>query len=190
MHYENLRKNDKKKNRIEIGIDKQLAKNQYGFREERSTAHAIHILRRVIDLGERHNEKIHIILLDWEKAFDKVTHEGLHNALERMNIAPKLRNLIKEPHKAPNFYVEMEGNTSRWKTQNSGIRQGCPLSPYLFLIVMTVLFHDVYQNEQLNKDLEKDKILGTIFNEILYADDTIIYSKSAKTLKYFIVTPT
>ena len=100
-----------------------------------------------------------------------------------MAIAPKLRNLIKEIYQNPKFVIEMDGQTSEWKEPNSGIRQGCPLSPYLFLIVMTTMFHDVHKGTKLEKDLEKDQILGAIFNEILHADDTIIYSRNPKTLE-------
>ena len=123
-----------------------------------------------------------MVLLDWEKAFDKVEHEALFEAMKRMNIDDKLVRLTKQLYKNPQFYVEMEGKCSEWKTQTTGIRQGCTLSPYLFLILMTAIFHDVHDDDELNKLLEKDKVIGAIFHEILYADDTIIYSRSHKTL--------
>ena len=41
------------------------------------------------------------------------------------------------------FYVEHAGYYSDWKKQTAGIRQGCTLSPYLFLILMTAVCHDV-----------------------------------------------
>ena len=43
-----------------------------------------------MDTGIRGNIGIDAELLDWEKAFDKVTHKGLHDALERMDIDIKL----------------------------------------------------------------------------------------------------
>ena len=93
------------KNRISEKIDDHLNKTQYGFRKDRSTTHAIHIVRRLIDLGERtrkvNGEKIHLILLDWEKAFDKVEHEALFEAMERLNIDDKIIRLTKQLYKNP-----------------------------------------------------------------------------------------
>eukprot|EP00975_Prorocentrum_lima_P021662 4564070-Prorocentrum_lima.AAC.1 len=48
-------------------------------------------------------------------------------------------------YEQPPFFVELDGNTSTPQTQATGIRQGCPLSPYLFTMIMTAMFHDVHQ---------------------------------------------
>ena len=45
------------------------------------------------------------------------------------------------------------------------------------------MFHDIHLDENLNEKLEEDKILGTILHEILYADDTIIYSRNKETVE-------
>ena len=72
--------------------------------------------------------------------------------------------------------------------QETGIRQGCPLSQYLFTIIMSVLFWDVKNNERLARNLEENRIPGTNFDEILYADDTLVISQDTRTLNYFIET--
>ena len=97
-----------------------------------------------------------------------------------MNVPTKAINAIKQLYKNPTFKVCMEGHESGWIRQETGIRQGCPLSPYLFLILMTCLFHDVHKNDRL-KTIEH-RIKGMEEDEILYADDTICMSEDEETM--------
>ena len=57
--------------RISETIDAHITKTQYGFRKSRSTSHALYLARRIQDLAEQSGENIVLVLLDWEKAFDK-----------------------------------------------------------------------------------------------------------------------
>ena len=70
--------------------------------------------------------------------------------------------------------VQMGRNKHQWKTQDRGIRQGCPLSPYLFLLVMSLMFDDMHQEKYYTQE-QID-----IFN--LYADDTVVITKDADTM--------
>ena len=76
---------------------------------------------------------------------NKVNREQLFNSKERMGVDNKLINITKSLYRETLFCVEIDGYTSDWLPQHSGIRQGCPLSPYIFLIVMTTIFVDVHE---------------------------------------------
>ena len=94
-----------------------------------------------------------MLFLDWEKAFDRIDHERLLEALERLHIPPTLLKLISLIYKTPKFRVVTGASISEYREQRSGIRQGCPLSPYLFVLVMTVMFDDI-KDQHLNKPLK------------------------------------
>ena len=97
-----------------------------------------------------------------------------------MGVHPKLVNITKSIYKNITFTVEIDGNSSTWQTQHTGIRQGCPLSPYLFLIVMIVLFKEVHA--QTDHILEKQRVPGATFDEVTYADDTICIATTEKAI--------
>ena len=122
-----------------------------------------------------------MVFLDWEKAFDKVTHEALEITLRRFNLDNKIVAIIMAMYNQPDLFVEIDGIKSNRKVQNTGIRQGCPLSPYLFTLVMTRLFEDVHNTDQGRCDrgsIWKHRVYGTNFDEVLYADDTVCIPES------------
>ena len=89
-----------------------------------------------MDIAERTQDTLHVLLLDWEKAFDKITHSSLIHTLRRYGLPEKLVQAVSSIYTNPTFAVKITGRTSAFKQQHSGIRQGCPLSPYLFLAVL------------------------------------------------------
>ena len=129
-------------------------------------------------MAEATKQKICVTFLDWEKAFDKVDQTKLVDALRRMSIPEIYIKAIESIYNAPEFRVKIGSDESSWRVQETGIRQGCPLSPYLFIILMTVMFKDVH--EGLN--LKKGTIEDLDFTEILYADDTILLTNNARSM--------
>ena len=136
---------------------------------------ALFIARRLQDLGERSGDNIVICMLDWKQAFDRISHPRMMQALERLNLPRKFRNLIIASFYTDlSFQVKHENFLSHAKSQDAGIRQGCPLSSFLFILVMTVLFHDI--GVEHYRDLSECRLDQISFNEVLYADDTLLIS--------------
>ena len=159
-------------------------KTQFGFRKGKGTSHAIAALRRLQDMVERTGRPGYLVLLDWEKAFDRVRQDKLVEALGRLGVSQKLGNVIASLYAQPQFAVELNGKSSEWKIQQRGIRQGCPLSPYLFIVLMTVMFEDVYAD--FKKLRTHGSFDGVPFWELLYADDTILVGKNTKDLQKYL----
>lgn len=166
--------------RIQKAVDPKLASTQFGFRPKRSTAHATFIVRRLQDWSEQKGTDLFITLLDWEKAFDKVQHDKLFDAMRRLGLSEHFVSVVASLYQSPRFFVQDQYGKSEVKTQSSGIRQGCPLSPYLFLLVMTCVDFDV--KFRCSAYVLNSRIPGVDFDAVYYADDTILFSTSPRGL--------
>ena len=162
--------------RIQTEVEDIVSKAQYGFRPAKSTAHAIYIIRRVQDYAERTGGSLYLTLLDWEKAFDKVDHDALGQTLGRMGIDDKIINTLRDGYEKATFYTEDDFGRSGDKKQHSGIRQGCPLSPYLFVLVMTCIEADVL--DKLGTASARNRLPNLDYDMVFYADDTIVFNKT------------
>ena len=136
--------------RLSSFFDDKIRPTQFGFRANRSTSQPIHIMRRLLESLERQQHPLHLLFLDWSKAFDSVTFESISAALTHFGIPPLFKDSILSLYSNPKFKVRDSGVTSPILSQTRGLRQGCPLSQYLFNLVLTHLFHDVevaYSNQ-------------------------------------------
>ena len=131
------------RSRMQTAISHQIAKTQYGCRTAMPTAHVIYVVRRVQDYAESTSSSLSLALLDWEMAFDKVQHDKLILSLNRFGFDVQYLDVTRDCYRKPEFYVKDDYGTSETKVQSSGIRQGCPLSPFLFVLVMTCLDTDI-----------------------------------------------
>ena len=80
-----------------------------------------------------------IILIDAQKAFDKIQHPFVIKTLPKAGIEGTYLNIIKAIYDKPIANVILNGEKFKAFPLKSGKRQGCPLSPLLFNIVLEVL---------------------------------------------------
>ena len=80
-----------------------------------------------------------IISIDAEKAFDKIQHSFMIKTLQKMGIEGIYLNIVKTIYDKPTANIILSGEKLKAFPLRSGTRQGCPLSPLLFNIVLEVL---------------------------------------------------
>jgi hypothetical protein len=88
----------------------------------------IHYINKIKEKKEPHM----IILLDAEKAFDKIQHPFMLKVLEWSGIQGTYLNIVKAIYSQPEANIKLNGEKLESTPLKSGTRQGCPLSPYLF----------------------------------------------------------
>ena len=112
-----------------------------------------------------------MVTLDWRNAFDAINVEALLVALKRFGLPPKLPRMIQHIYADRRFRVVDASSQSSERPQRSGISQGCPLSPFLFVMLMTVIIKDSIG--PLSPDSQTHFQRGCSIC-LLYADDTLV----------------
>ena len=120
--------------------------------------------------------KNHIIIsIDTEKAFDKVQHPFMIKTLSKVGIEGAFLNIIKAIYESPTANIILNGQKLRAFPVRSGTRQGCPLSPILFNVVLEVLVTALRQENKI-KGIQKGKEETKLS---LFADNMIVYIKNS-----------
>ena len=165
----------------EAGAEQRLSTTQFGFRSGCGTNDAIFAVRRHIDLAlaQRYGRR-GIVALDWKKAFDSVNVEALLTALQRFGFPSKLVRIIEHVYSDRRFRVMDGQQFSTERAQLSGISQGCPLSPFLFVVLMSVVVHDSLGAMSAET---KDHYSRGLLDILLYADDTLLVGVESSRLQ-------
>ena len=86
------------------------------------------------------------LVLDWANAFDSINVEALIRALSCFGVPAKMLRILEHIYQDRSFCVTSGGERSTRREQHSGISQGCPLSPFLFVMMMSALVKDAVAN--------------------------------------------
>ena len=140
-------------------------------------------IRLIEDIMDSCEEEEVIVLLDQQKAFDRVEHEWLFMTLNKFGFGEKFQTWLKILYKSMKSAILTNGYVSRYFPVNRGIRQGDSLSALLYII----------QSEPLNtmikntNDIKGIEIQGYICTKEVkskqYVDDTFVCLKDANQIK-------
>lgn len=158
--------------RMNLCLPKILHPDQKGFVPTRRLEDAVIKTRCLIEYCHSHQEPKYMILLDQEKAFDRVSREYMHQIIEKFNFPPLIKQTIKAMYAETTANVSVNGYNSKKVHLKSGVRQGCPLSPTIFALCIEPLGNLIRGNP--NYSGIKVPNIGQ-YKISKFADDTIFF---------------
>ncbi|KAI8500370.1 hypothetical protein Bbelb_219360 [Branchiostoma belcheri] len=123
-------------NRTANAMESRLRDNQAGFRPNRSCSDQIATLRIIVEQSIEFNSQLYAVFIDYEKAFDSVDRTTLWKILAHYGIPGKIINMVKVFYANFQAQVLHEGDLTAPFNMTTGVRQGCLLSPLLFITAL------------------------------------------------------
>ncbi|KAJ9693692.1 hypothetical protein PVL29_009580 [Vitis rotundifolia] len=161
-----------------------VSEDQNAFLKGRQILDASLIANEVVDFWQKRKEKGLICKLDIEKVYDSINWTFLMKVLIKMGFRSRWRKWIWRCISTARFFVLINGVPKGFFSSTKGLRQGDPISPYLFLLGMEVL------SAMLRRAVGGGFISGCKLrgegkmdlnvSHLLFADDTIIFCEAKK----------
>ena len=162
-------------NRIRPLLHSIISPEQKGFIEGRSISECTRLMLDIIHECEAQNKAGLILLVDFEKAFDSLSWNFIHEILPKFNFGENFIKWIHMFQQNSKARVILKGHLSEPFLLHRGCRQGDPISPYIFILCAEYLALAFKKEENFKgiKLLNKDHRLS------LYADDTSIFMEAS-----------
>ena len=154
--------------RLKKTLSKIINEDQTGFMENRYIGENINKIINLMDFVDENDIPAILILVDFEKAFDRLEWKFIQESLQFFNFGPSIQQWIKVLYTDINSCVINNGWTSETFSPSRGVRQGCPLSPYLFILCAEILAIAI--REDIN--ITGIKVDDVEYKISQYADDT------------------
>ena len=155
--------------------------DRFGWVVGRSIFSNLHLVRDLLDMIDKTDECRILVTLDQEKAFDRVDHAFLMGVLTRFGFGPSFRRWVSIFYSNVFSRIICNGRLTDPIFLQRGVRQGCPLSPLLYVLVSEVLSTQIRKF----KDIEGFSLPGARglqFKISQYADDATNFVKSERSL--------
>ncbi len=115
-----------------------------------------------------------MLFLDFYKAFDSIEHGFIFKTLEKFGFGDLFIKTVKTLYAHGNSSIKLKYGTSPRFDLQRGIRQGCPISPYLFILTTQLL-----ANQIKNSNLQGISVMGREIIITQLADDTTLFLKNS-----------
>uniref|UniRef100_A0A8C5QA48 Reverse transcriptase domain-containing protein n=1 Tax=Leptobrachium leishanense TaxID=445787 RepID=A0A8C5QA48_9ANUR len=154
-----------------------ISAEQTGFVAGRQTCDNTRRFYNIIDIAYRTNTTGLLLALDAEKAFDRLHWGYMRKALEVFGFPALFINSIMSLYSLPTAKVLASGFLSSSFSITNGTRQGCPLSPLIFVLALEPLASRIRRDASISGISTPDGI----HKLAMFADDILIFLTSPET---------
>ncbi|KAF5773617.1 putative RNA-directed DNA polymerase [Helianthus annuus] len=162
-------------NRLKKVLDKVISFSQSAFIGGRLILDGPLIVNEILNWAKKSKDKLFFLKIDFEKAYDNINWNFIIDLLSQMGFSDKWKNWIKGVVSSASASVLVNGAPTFEFKCFKGMRQGDPLSPFLFVIVMEALSCMI--RKACNLEIIKGVCLpndGPVVSHLFYADDAVI----------------
>ena len=154
--------------RLKKHLNKLICPDQAGFVPGRQAGDIIRSIQDTINKIDFHGENGILAAFDFEKAFDRLNRRFMLKALQKYNLDENFLKWVQLLYKNSKGTVNYNGELTSLFPIETGVKQGCPLSPILFILCLEVLFEKLRSTKCI-KGIKIKNREAKIFG---FADDT------------------
>jgi hypothetical protein len=165
--------------RIQSALTHIIRPNQTGLVEGRSILDNVFMAQEALGWVEESEQDLVLLLLDFEKAFNRIEWGFLFTALAKLGFNGTWVNWVRSLYQAASSAIKVNGATRPNFQLTRSIKQGCPLVPYLFILATDVLGYMMVDPKHGVEGLSLPK--GGLIRDQTFADDTALYLQGSPT---------
>eukprot|EP00253_Pinus_taeda_P001598 PITA_01598 len=160
-------------------LSKNISMEQFGFLEGRQIHEAIGVAQEVIHSIKQKNMKGSILKIDLSKAYDRINWLYLRLLLTHLGFNYSFVSWIMGCITNVSFVVLINGAASPFFKSQRGLRQECPLSPLLFLLVAEGLSRLIHKARRFDKIKGIEVTINLYITHLLFVDDILIFTNGS-----------
>ena len=168
--------------RIQSAMDILINPLQKGFLKGRNISEIIRLIDDSLYTANYYKTPGLMVSIDFKKAFDSISKSSIINSLKIFNFGPYIISMVSALITNSESCVRNGGWHSSWFPCERGVRQGCCVSPYLFLLVAEILSIKLHNSEDL-KGISINPANLKLAKVLQYADDLSLFVKNEAELE-------